>query len=74
MNIACTNNKRMLNYVVGILRNWENQSLLTVEEIDSYHDKQKQGHKRRQPSSEPDCFGRAIPRNTEVDMTAGEDW
>jgi DnaD/phage-associated family protein len=74
MNIACANNKRMLNYVVGILKNWENQSLLTIEEIDLYHDKQKQVHKRGQPSSKPDCFGKAIPRNTEVDITAGEDW
>ncbi|WP_255286638.1 MULTISPECIES: DnaD domain protein [unclassified Bacillus (in: firmicutes)] len=38
MNIACANNKRRLSYVVGILKNWENESLLTVEEIDSYHE------------------------------------
>ncbi|MEC1714603.1 DnaD domain protein [Schinkia azotoformans] len=36
MNIACANNKRRLNYILGILKNWENESLLTVEEIDSY--------------------------------------
>ena len=41
MNIACANNKRRLSYVVGILKNWENESLLTVEEIDSYHENQK---------------------------------
>ncbi len=35
MKIACANNKRQLNYVEGILRNWENQSLLTLEEIES---------------------------------------
>jgi DnaD/phage-associated family protein len=74
MNIACANNKRMLNYVVGILKNWENQSLLTVAEIDLYHDKQKLEHKRGHSSSKPDCFGKAIPRNTKVDITAGEDW
>ncbi|MFK9092481.1 DnaD domain protein [Bacillus salipaludis] len=28
MNIACANNKRKLNYIVGILKNWENESLL----------------------------------------------
>ncbi|HZH59039.1 MAG TPA: DnaD domain protein [Metabacillus sp.] len=39
--IACSNNKRKLNYVVGILKNWENESLLTVEEIDSYHENHK---------------------------------
>ncbi len=41
MNIACANNKRKLNYIVGILKNWENESLLTVEEIDSYRENQK---------------------------------
>jgi hypothetical protein len=27
MNIACANNKRRLSYVVGILKNWGNESL-----------------------------------------------
>ncbi|WP_066389155.1 DnaD domain protein [Neobacillus mesonae] len=35
MTIACANNKRRLSYVVGILKNRQNESLLTVEEIDS---------------------------------------
>ena len=48
MNIACANNKRRLSYVVGILKNWENESLLTVEEIDSYHENQKSVPKHRQ--------------------------
>ncbi|MGE8206824.1 DnaD domain protein [Heyndrickxia sp. NPDC080065] len=30
MNIACANNQRKLNDIVGILKNWENESLLTV--------------------------------------------
>ncbi|WP_159457804.1 phage replisome organizer N-terminal domain-containing protein [Virgibacillus dakarensis] len=34
MEIACANNKRRLNYVEGILRNWLNESLLTLEEIE----------------------------------------
>lgn len=33
LEIASTSNKRRLNYVEGILRNWENESLLTLEEI-----------------------------------------
>jgi DnaD/phage-associated family protein len=41
LNIACANNKRRLSYVVGILKNWENESILTVEEIDSYQENQK---------------------------------
>lgn len=45
MKIACANNKRKLNYIVGILKNWENESLLTVEEIDPYLEKQN-GYKR----------------------------
>ncbi|MBD8068791.1 DnaD domain-containing protein [Bacillus sp. PS06] len=39
LQIACMNNKRKLNYVIGILRNWENESLLTVEEIDLSNNK-----------------------------------
>ncbi|MFC4801720.1 DnaD domain protein [Neobacillus sp. GCM10023253] len=34
MEIACANNKRRLNYIVAILRNWENESLLTVADVD----------------------------------------
>ncbi|MDR4949826.1 DnaD domain protein [Neobacillus cucumis] len=62
MNIVCANNKRRLNYVFGILRNWENESLLTLEEIDSYHTNQKPVPKHRQ--SPP--TGRHIPRGFEL--------
>lgn len=34
LDIASTNDKRTLAYVEGILRNWDNQSILTVEEIE----------------------------------------
>lgn len=34
LSIACSANKRKLKYVEGILRNWENESLSTVEEIE----------------------------------------
>ena len=71
MNIACTNNKRRLNYIMGILKNWENESLLTVEEVDSYEEKQKQVVKYR-PSNESIPAGRAIPRGFDLDFTAGE--
>ncbi|MCM3570166.1 DnaD domain protein [Neobacillus mesonae] len=37
MNIAFANSKRCFSYVVGILINWVNESLLNLEEIDSYH-------------------------------------
>jgi DnaD/phage-associated family protein len=66
MDIACGNNKRRLNYVVGILKNWENQSLLTVEEIDLYQDNKQQVIK-------PPQTGKAIPGNYQFDPTAGED-
>jgi len=39
MNIACANNKRRLNYVEGILKNWLNESLLTLEEVQSSEQK-----------------------------------
>ncbi|PTY76170.1 DNA replication protein DnaD [Heyndrickxia sporothermodurans] len=69
MKIACANNKRKLNYIVGILKNWENESLLTVEEVESYDEKQKQ----YRPSTDSFPAGRAIPREIEFDLSAGED-
>ncbi|MEH7418637.1 DnaD domain protein, partial [Neobacillus drentensis] len=70
MNIACANNKRRLSYVVGILKNWENDSLLTVEEIDSYHENQKPLPKDKQPAM---SNGRQIPSGFKLDLTAGEE-
>ncbi|MBT2734585.1 DnaD domain-containing protein [Bacillus sp. ISL-7] len=72
MKIACANNKRRLSYVVGILKNWENESLLTVEEIDSYHENQKSVPKYRQ-STESFPAGRAIPSGFKLDLTSGEE-
>ncbi|MFJ5717528.1 DnaD domain protein [Neobacillus sp. NPDC093127] len=72
MKIACANNKRRLSYVVGILKNWENESLLTVEEINTYHENQKSVPKYRQ-STELFQAGRDIPRRFELDLTAGEE-
>lgn len=46
MDIACSNNKRRLNYVEGILRNWENESLLTVEEIEEAENNGERIHGR----------------------------
>jgi DnaD/phage-associated family protein len=71
MKIACANNKRKLSYVVGILKNWQNESLLTVEEIDSY---QAKSASKQKHLAEPSSGGRAIPRGFELDLTAGEDW
>jgi DnaD/phage-associated family protein len=70
--IACANNKRKLNYVIGILKNWENESLLTVEEIDSYQGNENHVHKHKQ-SNETISRGRAIPSGFELDLTAGEE-
>jgi DnaD/phage-associated family protein len=72
MNIACANNKRKLNYIVGILKNWENESLLTVEQIDSYDEIQKPVLKSR-PLTESPSGGRAIPSGFTLDLTAGEE-
>ncbi|PMC33919.1 DNA replication protein DnaD [Bacillus sp. UMB0899] len=72
LTIACSYNKRKLNYVVGILRNWENESLLTLEEIESYQDNKKSHSQNRQS---PPSFqaGRDIPRDVNLDITAGEE-
>jgi DnaD/phage-associated family protein len=72
MNIACANNKRRLSYVVGILKNWENESLLTIEEIDSYLENLKHVLKQKQ-STQIVPAGRAIPAEFELDLTAGEE-
>jgi DnaD/phage-associated family protein len=72
MNIACANNKRKLNYIVGILKNWENESLLTLEEIDSYDENQKPVRSNRQ-LSESHPAGRTIPGGFKLDLTAGEE-
>ncbi|WP_318246282.1 DnaD domain protein [Bacillus sp. PS06] len=69
LQIACTNNKRKLNYVVGILKNWENESLLTVEEIDLSNNKKESGDEQYQSIK-----GRDVPTEFELKLTAGEDW
>ncbi|MED1471960.1 DnaD domain protein [Bacillus salipaludis] len=71
MNIACANNKRRLNYIVGILKNWENESLRTIEEIDSYYENQKPVLKSKPLNGAPPA-GRAIPSEFTLDLTAGE--
>jgi DnaD/phage-associated family protein len=71
MEIACANNKRMLNYVIGILNNWKNLRLLTVREIDLHVEKQK-NIKKQPPEAKVLPPGRDIPRNFIFDLTAGE--
>ncbi|MEH7333136.1 DnaD domain protein [Neobacillus drentensis] len=73
MNIASANNKRKLSYVVGILKNWVNDSLQTVEEIDSFYESENCASKHRRPT-ESISAGRAIPGGFKLDLTAGEDW
>jgi len=72
MGIACANNKRRLNYVVGILKNWENESVLTVAEIDFYQENQKPVQPSRS-STQSVSTGRAIPGEFVLDLTAGEE-
>ena len=72
MHIACANNKRKLNYVVGILKNWENESLLTLEEIDLYDEKKAHVTREGDLSDSPKV-GRDIPKEFKLDITAGEE-
>lgn len=39
LDIASKNNARRLNYVEGILKNWTNESLLTIEEVEKDGDR-----------------------------------
>jgi DNA replication protein DnaD len=71
MNIACANNKRRLNYVVGILKNWEKESLLTVEEVENYQENPKPVSYIR-PFTPSISTGRDIPRDFVLDLKAGE--
>ncbi|NEY74252.1 DnaD domain protein [Bacillus mesophilus] len=73
MEIACSSNIRRLNYVVGILRNWENDSVLTLEEIDTYDENKKQGTEHRK-LVEPDKPSKGSSKEFQLDLTAGEDW
>ncbi|MEH7440296.1 DnaD domain protein [Neobacillus drentensis] len=72
MNIACANNKRRLSYVVGILKNWENESLLTVQEIDSYQENKKPVSKHSPPTNSFPA-ARQIPSGFELNLSAGEE-
>ncbi len=72
MKIACANNKRRLNDIIGILKNRENESLLTVEEMDSYQENQKSEHKFN-PSTQSFSIGRDIPGEFRLDLTAREE-
>ncbi|WP_284037063.1 DnaD domain protein [Neobacillus sp. 114] len=72
MEIACANNKRRLNYIVAILRNWENESLLTVADVDAQQAPQQAAPMSRQ-STEIYRTGRDIPSGFQLDLTAGEE-
>jgi hypothetical protein len=51
----------------------ENESLLTIEEIDSYQENKNAVLKSRQ-TTVLITYGRAITSGFELDITAGEDW
>jgi DnaD/phage-associated family protein len=70
MHIACSNNKRKLSYVVAILKNWLNESLLTIEEIDLYDEGKAQVKEKQMSKSNK--ASRDIPREFVLDLTAGE--
>ncbi|WP_233452124.1 DnaD domain protein [Metabacillus niabensis] len=70
LELSCANNKRRLNYVVGILKNWKNSSLLTVEEIEA--EEQNGQYERTRQLAEAIPAGRAIPSGFTLDITAGE--
>ncbi|MBS4214196.1 DnaD domain protein [Bacillus sp. FJAT-49825] len=72
MEIACANNKRRLNYIVAILRNWENESLLTAADVDA-HQAPQQAVPISKQSTENFRNGRDIPRGFQLDLTAGEE-
>lgn len=56
LEIACSNNKRYLKYVEGILRNWENESLLTLAEVEQSRSNSKLGNKKPRYDPKKDRF------------------
>lgn len=56
LEIACSNNKRYLKYVEGILRNWENESLLTLAEVEQSRNNSKPGNKKPRYDPKKDRF------------------
>lgn len=71
LNIACANNKRTLGYVNAILKNWENETLLSIKEIE-FRESQKAAQKSKNFNQ---CMqlGRAVPGEFVLDLTAGEE-
>ena len=57
LNIACASDARRLKYIEGILRNWENESLLTIKEIEnSNRNQHKQTKEQLNYDPEKDRF------------------
>jgi len=57
LNIPCESDARRLKYIEGILKNWENESLLTVEEIEnSVQNRHKQPRKQLNYNPKKDRF------------------
>jgi len=57
LNIACESDARRLKYIEGILKNWENESLLTVKEIEnSNRNRDKQPKKQLNYDPKKDRF------------------
>jgi DnaD/phage-associated family protein len=73
LEIACSSNSRRLNYVVGILRNWENESLLMLEELDTYYENKKRGTEQKK-LVELDQPDKSSSKEFQLNLTAGEDW
>ncbi|MGN7940959.1 DnaD domain protein [Virgibacillus sp. 6R] len=71
LEISCAMNKRRLNYVVGILRNWENESILTVNEIEDYN--RQLSERKKRSKTKAVSGGRYVPSGFTLDITAGED-
>ncbi|WP_456276523.1 DnaD domain protein [Bacillus sp. AK128] len=68
LEIACSSGVRRLNYVVGILKNWENESVLTLDEVETINEKKKRG------TELVEQVGSDLPKEFKLDVTAGEDW
>lgn len=60
--------KGKFNYVVEILRNWEKESVLTLEDIDWHNDKRIPEQSKAAQQERVDTY---FPKEFELDITAG---
>lgn len=74
MEISCSNNARTLKYIEAILKNWENENLLTLEEIKANEERRNKNGAagKRGGSNKKNGGSRKYERNIRYDFSGGK--